>query len=126
LFITFYTIFWVVPGQFIFTGQSLQANFEHITILRAVMIKLNDDFLLGVENNEKKVRLIVYKGGVENVCRKGNSNKLKQFILSDQNTAFKGRLQLHKSMDGIVVEVKGRIAGIIKADELINYLERTG
>jgi len=90
------------------------------------MIKLNDDFLLGVENNEKKVRLIVYKGGVENVCRKENFNKLKQFILSDQNTAFKGRLQLHKSMDGIVVEVKGRVAGIIKADELINYLERTG
>jgi hypothetical protein len=85
-------------------------------------ICLNNDLQLVVENCDNKVRLIVYKDGVENVCRKEAFGKLRRFITSDEKMLFGGRLRLHKNAEDIAVEVKGKIEGLIKADDFLKLL----
>lgn len=58
------------------------------------MIKLNGDYSFGVEESGKNLRLIVYNNGVEKVCRKYSPKKLRDFLQSNDNQLFKGRLQL--------------------------------
>ena len=84
---------------------------------------LDDGLSFAIENNEKRARLIVYKDGVENVCRKETLKNLVRFMLSDEKRLFEGRLQLVKDAAGIGIEVKGQVAGTIKAEEFLNYLE---
>jgi hypothetical protein len=86
-------------------------------------LKLDNDFSFAIERGQKRVRLIVYKGGVENVCRKESVKKLGQFIGSDEDRIFKGRLQLLKTPAGIAVEVKGKIEGVMTMGDFINCLE---
>jgi len=86
-------------------------------------IKLNADFSFAIESDKKRARLIVYKGGVENVCRKESFKKLGQFIRSGEGRIFRGRLQLSKNQAGIAVEVMGKIEGMINVDDFINCLE---
>jgi hypothetical protein len=78
--------------------------------------------MFSIELDKNKVRLIVHKGEVENVCRIVDLKKLEHFILTDEKNLFNGRLQLHKNIRGLAIEVKGKIAGIIKMEDFINYL----
>jgi hypothetical protein len=87
------------------------------------LLKLNEAFSFSIERNENQVRMIVYKEGVENVCRKENVGKLQQFFKSGEGRLFKGRLQLHKNALGICVIVKGELAGIINNEELIRMIQ---
>ena len=87
-------------------------------------LKLSDGHSLGIENGGKRVRLIVYNGGVENVCRKESLKKLEDFAQSGDNHLFKGRLQLFKDEVGINVDVKGKIVGRIPTADFINYLNK--
>lgn len=87
------------------------------------ILKLNDGYALGVENEDKKLRLIVYNNGVENVCHKSTFKNLSQFIQSSDNHLFKGRLQLYKDEVGVNIMVKGSIVGEISLPEFKNYLQ---
>ena len=86
-------------------------------------LKLNDSYTLALENQEKKVRLVVYNNGVENVCRKSTIKNLTTFIQSGENHLFKGRLQLNKIPGGIGVVVKDSLVGEIVTSDFINCLE---
>ncbi|HAL81829.1 MAG TPA: hypothetical protein DCO83_06000 [Mucilaginibacter sp.] len=88
-----------------------------------IAIKLNNELLFSIEPHKKRVRLIVHNGEVENVCRIIDLKTLEHFILSDEKSLFKGRLQLHKNIAGLGIEVKGKIAGMIKTEDLINCVE---
>ena len=70
------------------------------------ILALNREFSFAIEPGQKRVRLIVYKHGVENVCRKENVGKLQQFLKSVGGRLFKSRLQLDKNVLGISVMVK--------------------
>ena len=85
-------------------------------------IPLNHNLQFAIENQGNKARLIVYKDGVENVCRKEAFRKLHNFVTSDEKTLFGGRLRLHKNMEGIAIEVKGKIEGVVKTDDFLKYL----
>jgi len=87
-------------------------------------LKLEHGFSFAVEQFEKRVHLIVYKDGVENVCRRESFKNLERFILSDDEKLFKGRLRLYKNSKAIVIEVKGEIAGKMKAEDFTDYLEK--
>ncbi|WP_295670514.1 hypothetical protein [uncultured Mucilaginibacter sp.] len=87
------------------------------------MIKLYDPYSLDIENNGKNLRLVVYDGGVEKVCRKTSIKPLFEFIQSGENHLFKGRLRLFKNPDAIIIEVKGDVVGEITADTLLNCLK---
>ena len=87
-----------------------------------ILLKLNEVFSFSIERNENKVRLIVYKGGVENVCRKENVGRLQQFLKSGEGRLFKGRMQLHKNALGISVMVKGKLVGVLNNEELIGMI----
>ncbi|MFI5136853.1 MAG: hypothetical protein ACHQIM_03440 [Sphingobacteriales bacterium] len=86
-------------------------------------IKLNNDLLFSIEPYKNRVRLIVHKGEVENVCRIVDLKKLEHFIQNDDKSLFNGRLQLHKNIGGAGIEVKGKIAGVIKTEDLIICIE---
>lgn len=83
----------------------------------------NNGLCFGIENPGKRARIIVYKDGVENVCRMESVKNLEHFIRSNEKRIFKGRLQLHKNPAEIEVEVKGKIGGKIKIEDFTNYLE---
>lgn len=87
------------------------------------IIKLKNGHTLSIENDTKKLRLIVYINGVENVCRKSTKKELSSFIQSNEDQLFKGRLQLIKDEVGISIWVKGKNEGEISAADLLNYLQ---
>jgi hypothetical protein len=86
-------------------------------------LKLNNAHSLTIEPEGKRVRVVVYNNGLEEVCRKEYLSKLIRFIGSDQEQVFKGRLRLFKTAKGIVVEVKNEIAGYISTNDFLNFLK---
>ena len=87
------------------------------------IIKFNDGLSFWIEHTEKQARLVIYKDGVENVCRKSTIRKLRQFIQSDEQQLFKGRLQLVRDISGMIaVEVKGKVAGVVPAEDFLCVL----
>jgi hypothetical protein len=50
---------------------------------------------------------------VEKVCRTERIKNIVQFLQSDENQLFKGRLQLINDEDGVLITVKGPILGKI-------------
>ena len=100
----------------------LLLNFEHFTQLKMTLLKLSEAFSFSIERNENRVRLIVYKRGVENVCRKENVGRLQQFLKSGEGHLFKGRMQLHKNALGVSVMVKGELVGVLNNEELIGMI----
>ncbi|HWZ01982.1 MAG TPA: hypothetical protein VNX40_00155 [Mucilaginibacter sp.] len=86
------------------------------------MIKLDDCYDLAVEISGKTARLAIYENSVEKVCRKTTLKSLFEFMQSDENHLFKGRLQLFKNLEEITVLVKGEPVGEIKAETLLNCL----
>lgn len=87
-------------------------------------IPLTPNYSLGIAHYQKlRVRLIVFKNGEEYVCRKESLFKVKQLLALDEGRAFKGRLQLVKDGDGIVVEVKGEVVGVVKPGDLEKLLD---
>ncbi len=87
-------------------------------------VKLDNEFSFAIEQHEKRARLIVFKNGVENVCRRETFKNLERFTLSDSERIFKGRLQLYKNNGEIVIEVKGKIAGKMTTEDFRSYLEK--
>jgi hypothetical protein len=87
-----------------------------------VSLKLNDDTVLSIELHEKRARLVVYKRGVENVCRIESIKNIIGFVESNNQQLFKGRLRLHKASGSIDVEVKGKLEGNIAACDLMTCL----
>jgi len=88
------------------------------------LLTLEHGFSFAIEQHEKQARLIVYKDGVENVCRRETFKNLERFIRSDSERIFKGRLQLYKNNGEIVIEVKGKIAGKMTTEDFRSYLEK--
>jgi hypothetical protein len=78
-----------------------------------IKLTLQDEQSFGIGKLDKKVRLIVYRDGVENVCRMESAKKLEKFVQSGEGHLFKGRLQLYRQGDEIGVIVKGKIAGTV-------------
>jgi len=89
-----------------------------------ITITLEHGFSFAMEHTGKRARLIIYKAGVENVCRMETFKNIERFIRSDDEKIFKGRLQLHKNSDEIVIEVKGEIAGTMTLEDFTSYLEK--
>ena len=85
-------------------------------------LKLNEAQNLLIERDQKRLRLVVYKNGDEEVCRKEYLRNINRFLLTENNRLFKGRLQLNKIADRIDVVVKGKTAGSIYADVFSDYL----
>ncbi|HEY2581840.1 MAG TPA: hypothetical protein VGI43_08540 [Mucilaginibacter sp.] len=86
-----------------------------------IALKLNSEFSFAIEHCEKQARLIVYKNGLEDVCRKETFGNLQRFIETERGRLFKGRLRLDK-YNG-VIEVKGELVGIIKTGDFSHYLK---
>ena len=85
-------------------------------------LKLNETQWLAIQPFNKRLRLIVYNNGMEEVCRKEYTRNLRRFLLDDEPRLFKGRLQLLRGDLGINVMVKGCLIGTIDAENLLNYL----
>jgi hypothetical protein len=80
-------------------------------------INLSDQLSFSVEQEERRLRLIVFNGDVELVCHKADRAKIQRFIMADKSHLFKGRLQLDKTRNHISISVKGQIAGVIGLSE---------
>jgi hypothetical protein len=89
-----------------------------------IFVQLNNELSFAIEHCEKQARLIVYKNGLEDVCRKETFGNLRRFIAENNCHLFKGRLQLNKHGECIGIEVKGKLVGNIKAEEFLSYLEK--
>ena len=86
------------------------------------LLNFDADFSLGAELNDKKIRLVVYKKNLELVCRKTTMSQIKRFLDDAEEKLFKGRLQLLKDGDHILIKAKNEVAGITDRQALYNYL----
>lgn len=85
-------------------------------------LELNDELSFGIESENKKLRLIVFNNGKEYVCHKSTAGELTRFLNNDEEQLFKGRLQLLKNNDNILVKVKGNIEGALNKNQLAALL----
>ena len=85
-------------------------------------LALTDTLSFRLENDNKKLRLIIADGDKELACRKETLSNLKRFIQSDQSSLFKGRLQLHRQDNAITITLKGQPAGAVSIVDLNNAL----
>jgi hypothetical protein len=74
-------------------------------------IELDNNLFLFLEPHNKMLRLVISNGEMEVACRKETPRNLHLFITEGQSTLFKGRLQLHKSENSIIVLLKGSTLG---------------
>jgi hypothetical protein len=81
-------------------------------------LRLDGQLSLGIETYASGLRLMVFDHDEIWVCHKVRVKILKDFIKTDTGHLFKGRLQLDKSGDDILVSVKSNKAGIIRAADL--------
>jgi hypothetical protein len=72
-------------------------------------IQLADNLRFGIEHYEKRTRLIVYKEGVENVCRRKPLETSDALFYRMKTHLFTGRLQLHKDATGIGIKLKEKL-----------------
>jgi len=86
-------------------------------------IKLSGQYSLGIEVETKRLRLIVFCGEEELVCHKSTFKELNDFLAGSFSSLFKGRLQLKKSTDNVLVQVKGEIVGAISNETFRNLFE---
>lgn len=87
-------------------------------------IALSPAYTLSLEPYEGGIRLVVYRNGAECVCRKERPGKLRKFLKMHEARAFRGRLQLFKQEEHIVVTVKGRAVGNTTSNVLNVLLEQ--
>jgi hypothetical protein len=80
--------------------------------------KLTGNLFLLTEPDGKNLRLIISDGVSELACRKETPGNLKRFLGSAETSLFKGRLQLRKNNEALVVVLKGEDIGVIGAEEL--------
>lgn len=86
-------------------------------------IPIDDTYSLGIEPYDKRLRLIIFKGKEEYVCRKETFKNMKEFFQSDLKHIFKGRLQLQKKGTSLEVIVKKEVIGKVKAKDLEKSIE---
>ncbi|HEX2628183.1 MAG TPA: hypothetical protein VHM26_04210 [Chitinophagaceae bacterium] len=86
-------------------------------------INLDHDFSFAMEAYERGVRLIVFNGKEEWVCRKEKVSRLKTFLSGNDSRLFKGRLQLHKQNGSVGIEIKGTLIGKISAEQFSQCLD---
>jgi hypothetical protein len=87
-----------------------------------VQFKLPGKNILMIEQEDKKLRLVISSGASELACRKVTPSALKRLLASAETSLFKGRLQLHKSNAAVVVVLKGEDMGIVALTELEEML----
>ena len=83
-----------------------------------IKLTLNNNFSLLFEKHNKKIKLIITDGYTALACRKETLANLRRFLQPDQSSLFKGRLQLHKQDEIIVVTLKGHPMGQVTFDDL--------
>lgn len=82
-----------------------------------IYIPLRNNFSIGMERFENRIRLVVFNGDDEYVCRKETLSVLEKFAEKNKAHIFRGRLQLYKDSDDIHVEVKGTILGTVRLND---------
>ena len=85
-------------------------------------INLSEGLILAAETDDKRIRLIVYKNDAELVCRKTSLKEIDQFLVGVEPSLFKGRLQLLKDHDRVLIKMKADIVGITSQDMLRSLL----
>jgi hypothetical protein len=80
--------------------------------------QLSNDLSFGIEPYERGIRLIVFNGKEEWVCRKETRSNVNKFLSGPDASLFKGRLQLIKQSGAIGIEVKGVVVGKISSTQL--------
>ncbi len=86
---------------------------------------LDDDITLETEMEDGKLRLIIVKGNEEWVCHKTTLKEINQFLAGEEHSLFKGRLQLIKDQDNILIKVKDEIVGVVDSKCFIFVREDT-
>jgi hypothetical protein len=71
---------------------------------------------------DNKLRLIISYGTDELACRKETRGNIKRFLASEETTLFKGRLQLRKDNEVIILVLKGKDVGAIEVEEFGSML----
>lgn len=86
-------------------------------------IKLIPPYFFTVEPFDNRLRLIVLKKEEEYVCRKETKNNVIRFINANDSVLFKGRLQLIKQNNEILIQAKSEILGSIPISAFNKIIE---
>lgn len=80
--------------------------------------QLSSNMWFLVQPSGKKLRLVISNGTAELACRKESPGALKRFLASAETRLFKGRLQLRKDKEVVILVLKGEDIGVIGVEEL--------
>ena len=75
---------------------------------------LNQGFVIRFEITDDKVRCVIFKASDELACRTEKRTKIRDFIDSDEQIIFKGRIQFRRNKDVFDVLYKQELIGVIE------------
>ncbi len=92
--------------------------------IKVSTIALEHGLQLTVEHHVRKVRLVLKDADQELACRKERNSVLKADLQNAKiDRLFKGRLQLQKAGNHLLVLLKAEVMGKIQTSELLNLLD---
>ena len=83
-----------------------------------ILIALGNNQSLGIEKYGNRVRLILVQHAKEMACRKESIKTIQNFLASEDSNLFKGRIQLKKCTNNILVFFKNQQWGEISVELL--------
>jgi predicted transcriptional regulator len=87
-------------------------------------IQLNSGFVFSVEKYNGKLRFAVHNEEEKSVCRIERKKSIDTFLQTKRARIFKGRLQLCKHNNEILIEAKGEVVGIIQRDDFAKMIDQ--
>lgn len=86
-------------------------------------IDLREGHTLQIRWVDKKVRLTVMLGDEALACRQERAKVLLDFLEAREGHLFKGRVQLYKADEEVLIELKGAHMGTLTATSLKRAIE---
>lgn len=86
-------------------------------------IDMPDGYALQIRWVDKKVRLTVMLGGEALACRQERAKVLLDFLQEREGHLFKGRVQLNKADEEVLIELKEAPVGTVTATSLKRAIE---
>lgn len=87
-------------------------------------IQLNSGMVFSVDPYNGKLRFAVHSREEKSVCRIERKKSIDAFLQTKSARIFKGRLQLCKHNNEILIEVKGEVVGIIQHDDFAKMINQ--
>ena len=99
----------------------MNSPFEHRHTMNSLPL---NQYQLKIERFKNRIRIVVLHEAQEIVCRKETEKNLMNFLHNNDESLFKGRLQLMKDDSFVTILVKSIVVGKVTKADFIHLINK--